>query len=114
MELERREEEERQNMNVEIEKEILIEERLRLEEEKIKMSQEMERFKMRMKELYIEDMIRRAIMNILDKNIFILKRNTDMILFCSNLKSRFLILNLMFMMSSLKEEKQKIIILKTT
>ena len=46
-------------MNVEIEKEILIEERQRLEDEKQRLSEEMEMFKERMKELYIEDMIRR-------------------------------------------------------
>ena len=46
-------------MNLEIEKEILVEERLRLETEKLKLSEEMEMFKERMKELYIEDMIRR-------------------------------------------------------
>ena len=46
-------------MNLEIEKEILVEERLRMETEKLRLSEEMEMFKERMKELYIEDMIRR-------------------------------------------------------
>ena len=57
-ELQRRAQEEIDNMNVEIEKEILIEERIRLEEEKEKMAEEMKLFKDRMKQLYIEDMIK--------------------------------------------------------